>query len=83
MSNLPNNTTIDGKKIISELEKSDHRHDNSQIIGLSDSAIGDAFVYAEFIDGVSYSNMQNTFISESNNPFSKKIRCMTGSTAKC
>ena len=67
MSNIANNTTIDGKKIISESDSNNHRHDTSQIIGLSDSAIGDSFIYAEFIDGMSYVELQSQFISDSNN----------------
>lgn len=67
MSNLPNNTTLDGGKIISEADKNNHRHDSSQIQGLSENAVGDVFVYAERIDGYTYSNFQNTFISANNN----------------
>ena len=73
MNNLPNNTTVDGKKIISEDNKNDHRHDSSQIQGLSEDAIGNAFVYAEFIDGVSYSQLQSEFISNTNNVMSGNL----------
>lgn len=79
MSNLPNNTTLDGKRIITETESNNHRHSASQIMGLSDSAIGDSFVYAEFIDGVSYSQLQNEFISDSSNIMTGTLTILTNS----
>jgi len=81
MSNLPNNTTIDGYKIITADESNNHRHDASEIIGLSEDAIGDSFVYAEYIDGVSYSDMQNQFISESNNTMTGDLTVPNTSTS--
>lgn len=80
MSNLPNNTTLDGKKIISETDSNKHRHDTSQIIGLSKSAMGDTFVYAELIDGISYTQMQNTFISNVSNTMTGTLNISTNST---
>lgn len=79
MSNIANNTTIDGKKIISESDSNNHRHDTSQIIGLSDSAIGDSFIYSEFIDGVSYVELQSQFISDSNNTMTGTLNISTNS----
>lgn len=79
MSNIANNTTIDGKKIISESDSNNHRHDTSQIIGLSDSAIGDSFIYAEFIDGMSYVELQSQFISDSNNIMTGTLNISTNS----
>lgn len=81
MSNLPNNTTVDGLKIITSSDENNHRHDASQIQGLNENATGDAFVYAERIDGVTYSTMQNRFISESVNTMTGTLNISSNSTS--
>ena len=82
MSNLPNNTTIDNNKIVLEQNSNDHTHDSSQIIGLSEDAIGDVFIYAENIDGFSYAHMQNTFVSDNNNTMTGPLSISSNSSSQ-
>ena len=66
MANLPKNTTVDNKIAIVESEKNNHTHSLSQIKGINED-IQNNVIYAEKIDGVTYSMMLSRFISDDNN----------------
>lgn len=67
MANLRSGSKVDNNRIITEDIASNHIHNASQIEGLPDSVIGDSDIYAERIDGRTYSYLQYLFVSESNN----------------
>ena len=66
MTNLRAGSTVNNSKIITEDIVAEHRHTVAQIMGLTDAATGQGEIYAEKIDGYTYNDLQNIFVSESN-----------------
>lgn len=66
MTNLPKGTTIDGNVIITSVIENQHSHLPEQVIGLSEEALGNEPIYAEKIDGKTYSEIIHAFVGDTN-----------------